>query len=759
MSIPVVQRRVTDHGAARFAVSAALVALGFVATASQVLILRELLVGFQGNELLLGLFLGNWLLLQAIGTTAVRARSDRTARPAEGFARLQLLLGLSPIAGILVVRCFKVVLGISTGEVLGLAMAWLVSATALLFAAAADGAAFPFGCRLLLLARETAGAAGRAYTLCAVGSVLGGLLFLVPIAYALNPLLLAGLLCLASAAAALSLLVAWRASTGVRGLAIGILAGTALAVAASVPDRLEAWSARLQLHDHVLLATARSPYSTVAVVSAADQYTFFVNGAPSATIPHPGPDVEVLAHLPLLAHDRPAHVLVMGGGAGGLIRELLKHPVAEVAYAEQDPLLLETYRRFPTPLTTMELTHPAVTLHPVEGRLFLRQEQARWDVILLNLPAPATLMLNRYYTQEFFALARSRLADGGTLAFFLPGSETLLSPELAALNGSILAALRAVFRHVRVLPGDPTLFVAGDGEALDRAWQTATLSRRLQERGIQAGLVTEAYIEYRMSRERFGDLLGALATDAPANRDGLPRGTFASMRIFSRVVSPAAARALAFLDGVPVSAHLAGIACVVAGLLVLQALQRRPRYVAYAAASTGFTGMLMTVVLLLAFQVQYGDVYQYLGLLTALFMVGAAAGAAAGARRGGKPLLAVESGLVLIALLGYAGAAWQPPAHLWLASIFGLMVLTGGAVGAQYPALVARVATEHAGVGSAAATIYALDLAGAVAGAAVAGVVLIPTIGMPMTLLLAAVLKTGSVVLILAAPRPTSAGG
>ncbi|RPI06806.1 MAG: hypothetical protein EHM71_11480, partial [Zetaproteobacteria bacterium] len=211
MSIPVVQRRVTDHGAARFAVSAALVALGFVATASQVLILRELLVGFQGNELLLGLFLGNWLLLQAIGTTAVRARSDRTARPAEGFARLQLLLGLSPIAGILVVRCFKVVLGISTGEVLGLAMAWLVSATALLFAAAADGAAFPFGCRLLLLARETAGAAGRAYTLCAVGSVLGGLLFLVPIAYALNPLLLAGLLCLASAAAALSLLVAWRA--------------------------------------------------------------------------------------------------------------------------------------------------------------------------------------------------------------------------------------------------------------------------------------------------------------------------------------------------------------------------------------------------------------------------------------------------------------------------------------------------------------------------------------------------------------------
>jgi spermidine synthase len=742
----------------RFALSVALCSLGVVATASQVLILRELLVAFQGNELLLGLFLGNWLLLQAVGTAFARRRADGTRRPAEAFAGLQLLHGLSPILGILLVRGFKAALGIPTGEVLGIPLAWLVSAVALLPSAAADGAAFPFGCRLLLLVRETAGPAGRAYTLSAAGSVAGGLLFLVPLVYAVSPLLLAGFLCLTSAAAALGLLVAWNASPGLRRLAIGILAGAALAVAASAPDRLEARSAQWQLHDHFLLATARSPYSTIAVVFAAEQYTFFVNGSPAVTIPHPGPDAEVLAHFPLLMHDRPSRVLVTGGGAGGLIREVLQHPVAEVAYAEQDPLLLETYRRFPTPLTTMELTHPAVTLHPVEGRLFLRQERTRWDVILLNLPAPATLMLNRYYTQEFFSLARSRLADGGLLAFFLPGSDTLLSPELAALNGSVLAALREVFRHVRVLPGDRTLFVAGDGEALDRVWRPEVLTRRLEEREIRTGLVTGAYIDYRMSRERFGALLGAMAFEEPANRDGLPRGTFASMRVFSRVVSPSAARMLAFLDGVPFFAYLAAVAFVVVGLLGLQLWRRRAQYVAYAAASTGFTGMLMTVVLLLAFQVQYGDVYQYLGVLTALFMLGAAAGAGAAARRGGKPLLAVESGLALIALLAYGCAVLDPPAHLWLASIFALMVLTGGAVGAQYPALVARVAPAHAGVGGAAATIYAFDLAGGVAGAAMAGVVLIPTIGMPMTLLLAAVLKTGSVVLVLSARRPAGPG-
>jgi len=747
------QRGVSGPDGARAFVSAALVTLGFAATASQILILRELLVAFQGNELLLGLFLGNWLLLEAVGTTLARAGSDRTPRPAEVFALLQVLLGLAPIVGIVIVRCFKAALEISTGEVLGIPQAWLVSAVALLPAAVADGAAFPFGCRLLLVARETGGPAGRAYTLCAAGSVLGGLLFLVPLVYALSPLLLADILCLASAASALGLLAACRAAASVRRLAIGLLAGAALAIATSAPGRLDAWSARLQWHDHVLLATERSPYATIAVVQAADQYTFFVNGTPSATIPHPSPDVEVLAHFPMLAHDNPSRVLVMGGGAGGLLRELLKHPANEIAYAEQDPLLLETLRRFSTPLTVYELTHPAVRLHPVEGRLFLRQEETRWDIILVNLPPPISLMLNRYYTQEFFALARSRLADGGVLAFFLPGSETLLSPELAALNGSVLAALRTVFRHVRVLAGDPNFFVAADGEALVRAWQPGVLSRRLEERGTRTGLVTEAYIHYRMNRERFADLVQAFATGESANRDGLPRGTFASMRHFSRAVSPPVSRVLEVLEGVPGSAYLAGVAVLLAGLLGLQVRRGKPLYVAYAAGSTGFTGMVMSVVLILSFQIRYGDVYQYIGLLTALFMLGAAVGAAAATGRGGRPLIAIESGLVLTALLAYGCSVSEPPANVWPGLIFGLMILTGLMAGAQYPVLVARVVMTRAGVGAAAGTIYVLDLAGAVLGAALAGVVLIPTIGVSGTILLAAALKAGSVMLIVASSR------
>jgi len=225
------------------------------------------------------------------------------------------------------------------------------------------------------------------------------------------------------------------------------------------------------------------------------------------------------------------------------------------------------------------------------------------------------------------------------------------------------------------------------------------------------------------------------------------------MRVFARAVSPAAARGLEVLDRLPASAYPATIVALVAGLLGLQARRRKPLYTGYAAASTGCAGMAMSVVLILAFQIQYGDVYQYVGLLTALYMLGAASGSAWAGRRTGVPILAVEAALLVVLLIAYGCAVFGPRPELWLVLIFAFMVCTGGIAGAQYPILVAGCAFPGSGVGAAAGRIYVFDLMGAVLGAGLAGVVLIPTIGIAGTILLAAALKAGSVVLICALPR------
>jgi uncharacterized membrane protein YuzA (DUF378 family) len=81
------------------------------------------------------------------------------------------------------------------------------------------------------------------------------------------------------------------------------------------------------------------------------------------------------------------------------------------------------------------------------------------------------------------------------------------------------------------------------------------------------------------------------------------------------------------------------------------------------------------------------------------------------------------------------------------------MVLIGAAAGAQFPVLVAHLTRGGGGVGSPAGRIYAFDLVGAVFGATLTGVVLTPIVGIGGTMLIAATLKIGSVILILTGRR------
>jgi spermidine synthase len=81
-----------------------------------------------------------------------------------------------------------------------------------------------------------------------------------------------------------------------------------------------------------------------------EQYDFYSDGFPVITKPHPNTEsVESFVHFPMLFCEGPSNVLVISGGAGGVIHEILKHGPDRVDYAELDPLLLEAVSRFPTP--------------------------------------------------------------------------------------------------------------------------------------------------------------------------------------------------------------------------------------------------------------------------------------------------------------------------------------------------------------------------------------------------------------------------
>ena len=98
---------------------------------------------------------------------------------------------------------------------------------------------------------------------------------------------------------------------------------------------------------------------------------------------------EMISHVPLFTHPQPRKVLIIGGGDGGTVREVLKHPSVELCrMVEIDPVVVEACRKH-LPQTASQLDHPKMDLHIEDGVEFLEREQDhQYDLILIDSTDP-----------------------------------------------------------------------------------------------------------------------------------------------------------------------------------------------------------------------------------------------------------------------------------------------------------------------------------------------------------------------------------
>ena len=152
----------------------AMVVMGVIFLVSQVLILREFLLAFQGNEFVVGIVLGSWLLLEALGSALTGRRADRSDNPLGAFATVQALLALLLPLTLLAIRTHRHFLGISPWEVVSYLRIWGISLAVLGPLGLLNGAAFAYGCRLMATGEQVHGhAPGKVYALESLGAVLG----------------------------------------------------------------------------------------------------------------------------------------------------------------------------------------------------------------------------------------------------------------------------------------------------------------------------------------------------------------------------------------------------------------------------------------------------------------------------------------------------------------------------------------------------------------------------------------------------------
>ncbi|MFC1816601.1 spermidine synthase, partial [Thermodesulfobacteriota bacterium] len=411
----------------------AILGMGFSGLVAEILLLRELLIVFSGNELCIGIILANWLILEAFGSYFLGRKAEKSKNKFETFTVFTIIFSLSLLIAIFLTRILKRVIGISIGESIGFLPMFYSSFLILLPVSIFHGALFTFSCRIYsMFSGQNASSVGRVYVYEAVGTIIGGIVTTYLLIPYLNTFQASSGLALLNFIVCLVLLAPYWKTGPLQKTMLVILSGlvffSGYLVFTSQANKLHQYSIKTQWKNHNIVHYQNSQYGNICIIENQGQYIFFQDGIPNIITPVPDiPFIEEFVHLPLLAHSIPTKLLILSGGAGGIINEALKHSSIEtIEYAELDPLLLDLLRKFPTPLTESELNDRRVKIKHIDGRLLLKATRNKYDLILVGILEPSNLQTNRFFTKEFFYLVKNRLNEGGILVLGLPGSLTYL---------------------------------------------------------------------------------------------------------------------------------------------------------------------------------------------------------------------------------------------------------------------------------------------------------------------------------------------
>lgn len=147
----------------------------------------------------------------------------------------------------------------------------------------------------------------------------------------------------------------------------------------------------------------------------------FLNGAPQTDTRLEEVYHEWFAHFPIILNDKvPSKVLVLGGGDGFLIRELLKHQeIVEIQHIDIDPVLIDLAREHPVlrRVNNDAFVDERVSTVITDGYQFLRRTDEKFDAIFIDLPIANNYDLAKLYSREFYEFVRRSIASEGFAVF------------------------------------------------------------------------------------------------------------------------------------------------------------------------------------------------------------------------------------------------------------------------------------------------------------------------------------------------------
>ncbi|MEL6979030.1 MAG: polyamine aminopropyltransferase [Pseudomonadota bacterium] len=200
---------------------------------------------------------------------------------------------------------------------------------------------------------------------------------------------------------------------------------------------------------------------------------------------------EMLAHTPILAHGSAKRVLIIGGGDGGMLREVSRHAGVEaITMVEIDAAVVEFSKKYLPTLSAGAFDDPRLELVIEDAAAYVKRVRKKFDVIIADRPDPigpgAAL-----FTKSFYSDCRARLRKGGVLVT-QGGVPFLQADELRedmALFSALFEDYAAYIAAVPTYNGGLMAF----GWGCDTPRRRLVAEKTLEKRYAEAGLTTRYY--------------------------------------------------------------------------------------------------------------------------------------------------------------------------------------------------------------------------------------------------------------------------
>ena len=370
-----------------------MVIAGMTAISSQIIFLREFLIVFYGNEISIGIILASWLIWGAAGSLILGYFSDRFKNKIFIFSIAQMALAFILPAVLFAIRLIPKMLGITTGEIIGYYPMMLASFIILGIPCVIMGFIFSLVCSVY---EEDEGGAPKhvanVYILEASGALIGGFLvslILIRVMIPFQILFMLSAINLLSSVFLQKIGKTFALKKMILFLSIVMLVSVLFFTAKGGPQYLQRSSLNKLWSGYNVLRSVDTVYGDLTVTSSGEQRSFYENGLHLYTVPDKL-GAEESVHFGLLEAPDPKKVLLIGGGVGGLLEEILKHPVESIDYVELDPMIISLAEEVLDEQDSAYITDPRVNIINTDGRFFVKNTDNTYDCVIISLGDPYT---------------------------------------------------------------------------------------------------------------------------------------------------------------------------------------------------------------------------------------------------------------------------------------------------------------------------------------------------------------------------------